>query len=102
VAKTDPFLKKLKKVRKSRPPAVPKIFMPDFRHAHTLQQSLNQTFGCSVSEAFGLVWHNDLSFLGLLCCRNLSHVLSSLSRPEGVLEKKVLIVVVCGHDESPA
>jgi len=40
VAKIDPFLKKVKKVRKSRPPAVPKIFMPDFRHAHTLQQYL--------------------------------------------------------------
>jgi len=30
-------------MKKSRPPAVTKIFMPDFRHAHTLQQSLEST-----------------------------------------------------------
>ena len=27
---------------------------------------------------------------------------NDLSRPEGVLENQVSIVVVCGHDESPA
>jgi len=35
----------------------------------------------------------SLSFIVALC---------DLSRPEGVLENQVLIVVVCGHDESPA
>jgi len=36
------FWKNVKKVKKSRPPAVTKIFMPDFRHAHTLQQYISE------------------------------------------------------------
>jgi len=40
VAKIDLFLRNRKKVKKRRPLAVTNIFMPDFRHAHTLQQSL--------------------------------------------------------------
>jgi len=100
-----PFLKNREiPVKKSRPPAVTKIFMPDFRHAHTLQQYTypNKDVLCPCLDT-----PIAMSFVFLsssIYCLSLSFVvaLCDLSRPEGVLENQVLIVVVCGHDESPA
>jgi len=101
------FRKNTKKVcRKRRALPVTKIYMPDFRHAHTLQQSEwsdpnDLSFGvwsfCSVLwwRLFNLFRSVSLFIVSVkvTCC---------LSRPGGVLENKVRIVVVCGHDESPA
>jgi len=58
VAKIDLFLKKRKKVKKRRALPVTNIFMPDFRHAHTLQQSL-LSFSSTLSgldKGISLLW----------------------------------------------
>jgi len=98
---------RIKVIRKRRALPVTKIYMPDFRHAHTLQQYriklrivlLSERLFCSVSFGLSLLVLAVVSCsFGLFC----SCVSCCCLRPEGVLKNKVWIVVVCGHDESPA
>jgi len=96
-------------LRKRRPLAVTKIYMPDFRHAHTLQQyyirpkaylelrSLSVVLLCHVFFVLFVALFVGfvlfvVSFICLLLYRD----------PRGYSKSNVWIVVVCGHDESPA